>query len=271
MLKFRFSILLALAAVLHSYEAAFAAYPQNYLSDKLGAEVSAAAKLTAPFEPNALLSDGPISKGRFAFAPVEQSRTCTVDLGRPRTFDRIQLGTSGNATSVAVEASSQGSDGPFMKVCETDHPVHLQTLWLPLTTARWLRFDFGLGSDRIGVHSVRIYKGYEHPGLADVTGLLGERVKPELPGLKHFRSNVAAGNWAGACSELRAFFAAAHKPEAPPNPACDLSRANEFIAGNLNFAGLRRTDPPPIDWAWMKTTDWYEHKNFFTALVNNFP
>jgi hypothetical protein len=92
----RFSILLASAATFPWCSPALAAYPQNYLSAKLGAKVMTTAKLTGPFEPNALLSDGPISKGRFAFAPVDQHHTFTVDLGQPRTFDRIQLGASGS-------------------------------------------------------------------------------------------------------------------------------------------------------------------------------
>ena len=136
MRKSRFGTLLTLAAVLSSWPVAIAEYPQNWLSQELGARVSAAAKLAGPFEPNALLSDGPISRGRFAFAAVEQSRTFTVDLGRPRTFDRIQLGTSGDPTSVTVEISSHGPDGPFVKVCEVDHPIYLQTLRLPLSSAR---------------------------------------------------------------------------------------------------------------------------------------
>ena len=45
-----------------------------------GAKVMTAAKLTGPFEPNALLSDDPISKGRFAFTPVNQLHAFTVDL-----------------------------------------------------------------------------------------------------------------------------------------------------------------------------------------------
>ncbi len=58
--KLRFSILLAMAAMFHCCGPALAAYPQNYLSEKLGVKVLTAAKLTGPFKPNALLSDGPI-------------------------------------------------------------------------------------------------------------------------------------------------------------------------------------------------------------------
>jgi len=260
--KLRFSILLAVAAMFHCCGPALAAYPQNYLSEKLGAKVLTAAKLTGPFKPNALLSDGTISKGRFAFAPVDQLHTFTVELGQTRTFDRIQLGTSGTPSSVIIEVSSQTLNGPFKRVCETRNPGHFQILRLPLTTARWLRFDFGRRSERTGVHSLRIYKSYEHPGLTKVTKLLHTRIKTDLHCLKKFRSKVAAGNWPTACSELRAHFAITHKPENPPNPDYDLDRAKKFAAGELDFAGLSRTDPSPIDWAWMKTTDWYEHKNF---------
>ena len=69
--RFRFVALAALAAVLSLCGPVFAAYPQNHLSDKLGARVLTSSKLTGPFKPDALLSDGPVSKGRFAFAPVE--------------------------------------------------------------------------------------------------------------------------------------------------------------------------------------------------------
>lgn len=209
--RFRFIALPALAAVLSLYGPVFAAYPQNHLSGKLGAKVLTSAKLTGPFKPDALLSDGPVSKGRFAFAPVDQHRTFTVDLGRQRTFDRIQLGTGGNPASVAIEVSWQSLEGPFRKVCETRNPAFFQILRLPSTTARWLRFDFGRDSDRTVVHSLRIYKGYEHPNLAEVTELLGDRIKTDIPALKDFHRQVAAGNWAAACRELRDYFVRTHK------------------------------------------------------------
>ncbi|MBW8040553.1 MAG: hypothetical protein FVQ85_11185 [Planctomycetes bacterium] len=258
----RFSTLLVLAMGFYSYGPVFAKYPQNFLSQKLGAKVQTAAKLIGPFDPNALLSDGPISRGRFAFAPVDQHHTFTVDLGRPCTFDRIQLGASGSPPSVIIEVSSQSLDGSFREICQARDPVHFQILRLPLTTARWLRFDFGRRSIRTGVHTIRIYKGYEHPGLTEVTKLLRDRIKPDLTSLKNFYSQVADDNWPAACSELRARFASIHKPESPTNSSYDLDRANKYAAGDLNFAGLSRKDPLPIDWAWMKTTDWYEHKNF---------
>ncbi|MHC4312758.1 MAG: heparinase II/III family protein [Planctomycetota bacterium] len=259
--KLGFRSLLALAVLLCLYGRVCAKYPQNYLSKKLGAKVQTAAKLTGPFQPNALLSDGPVSKGQFAFGPVNL-HAFTVDLGQTRTFDRIQLGTSGGPSSVIIEVSSKSLDGPFEKVFELHDPVFFQILRLPLTKARWIRFDFGRRSNRTGIHHVRIYKGYEHPNLAEVTRLLHELIKQDLPALKNFRSQVAAGNLPAACSELRTYFAQNHKPDAPPNPAYNLDRAKKFIAGDLNFALLSRTDPPPIDWSWMKTTDWYEHKNF---------
>ncbi|MHC4694088.1 MAG: heparinase II/III family protein [Planctomycetota bacterium] len=260
--KQSFHPLFALAVLLCSHGRLFAKYPQNYLSKKLGATVHTSAKLAGPFEPNALTSNGPISRGQFALAAVNQLHAFTVDLGQPRTFDRIQLGTSGSPSSVSIEVSSKGPDGPFQKVFQLRDPVFFQILRLPLTTARWIRFNFGRRSERTGIHRVRIYKGYEHPDLAEVTKLLHERIKQDLPALKNFRSKVAAGNSPAACSELRLYFASTHKPDAPPNPAYNLDRAKKFIAGDLNFALFSRTDPPPIDWAWMKTTDWYEHKNF---------
>lgn len=260
--KLGFRTLLALAVLLCSHGRVFAKYPQNYLSKKLGAKVQTAAKLAGPFQPNALLSDGPISKGQFALAPVNQFHAFTVDLGQPRTFDRIQLGTSGGPSSVIIEVSSKSLDGPFQKVFELRGPVYFQILRLPLTKARWIRFDFGRRSERTGIHKLRIYKGYEHPDLTEVTKLLHERLKQDLPPLKNFRSKFAAGNLPAACSELRTYFAQNHKPDTPPNPDYNLDRAKKFIAGDLNFAILSRTDPLPIDWSWMKTTDWYEHKNF---------
>lgn len=253
--------LLAIVAVYPSGEGV-ASYPRNYLSEELGASVFTEAKLTGPFEPNSLRSDGPVSKGRFAFAPIEQRRSFTVDLGQVRTFDRIQIGTAGNPSTVSVGISSQGPDGPFRQICEVPGPVFLQVIRLPLSSTRWLRFDLGRGAGRIGVHWVRIYKGYEHPGLAEVTQLLCERTKPGLPGLEEFYTQVGAGQWAAACSALRAYFASAHKPDVPPDPDYDLERAKGVIAGELDYAGLSRVDPHPIDWSWMKTTDWYEHKNF---------
>jgi len=136
--KLLISFLFITAFILLYSGPALAKYPQNYLSAKLGAKVTTKAKLTGPFQPNALLSDGPISRGRFAFAPADQQQVFTVDLGQSRTFDRIQLGTSGNPASVIIEVSSQSPEGPYQKVFELRDPVFFQILSLPLTKARWI-------------------------------------------------------------------------------------------------------------------------------------
>jgi heparinase II/III-like protein len=237
------------------------AYPQNLLSARLGARVFTQAKLARNGNPNAILSDGPISKGRFRFAPVDQQQVFTVDFGQLREFDRVQLGTGRNVPQVIISIANK-QQGSYKKIFSTNDLAYFQILCLPRTQARYVRFDFGAGANGAAIHSVRIYKRYEHPRLSEVTRLLHERIKPNLTGLEKFYQAAQKKDWPAACSELRAYYAQTHKPQAKPNPNYDLSRAETLAAGNLNFAGLARIDPVPVDWSYMKTTDWYEHKNF---------
>jgi len=237
-------------------------YPPNLLSAKSGAGITTQAKLQANADPNALLSDGPISKGRIRFAAIDQQRTFTADLGIQREFNRIEIGTGGQPPKITIAVATAGPAGPYKTVCEIEDPGFLQTLRFPSTKARYVKFDFGKAPNACIVHNVRLYKGYEHPALAEVTNLLHARIKPNLPGLEKFYKAADQADWPNACSELRAYFASVKKPQGPPSGAYDLSRAQGFVDGALNFAGLARTDTLPIDWAYMKTTDWYEHKNF---------
>ena len=69
------------------------------------------------------------------------------------------------------------------KVFEKTEFGWFQVLRLPLTKARWVRFDCGESATGVSVRAVRIYKGYEHPKLVEVTKLLHEKIKPGLPGL----------------------------------------------------------------------------------------
>ena len=236
-------------------------YPSNYLSAKMGARVTTQAALQGRADPNAILSDGPISRGQLRFAAIEQTRSFTVDLGRERAFDRVQIGTGGQPGRIRIEVANDGPAGPYKTVCEMESPAFFQTLRFPLAKARYVRFDFGRAANGCLVHGVRLYKGYEHPRLVEVTKLLHAKIKPGLPALERFYRAAEEGDWPKACSELRAYFASVHKPGPPANNH-DLSRARTIAQGALNFAGLPRTDTVPIDWTYMKTTDWYEHKNF---------
>ena len=69
------------------------AYPVNYLSRKLGASVTTQAELAPESDVGDLLSDDPVSNGGFEFADVDQRQVFTVDLGRPRAFDRVEFGS----------------------------------------------------------------------------------------------------------------------------------------------------------------------------------
>jgi len=237
-------------------------YPQNYLSAKLGARIMTPSKLTGDADPNAILSDGPISRGRVRFADIEQERVLIADLGAQREFDRLEIGTGGQPERVAIAATNAGPSGPYEMLCEIEMPGYLQTLRFPLVKARYVRFDFGSAAQGCVVHSVRLYKGYEHPGLVEVTKLLYARIKPNLAGLEKFYKAAEAEDWPNACRELRAYFASVKELQGGPISGYDITPAQSFLEGSLNFAGLARTDTVPIDWAYMKTTDWYEHKNF---------
>lgn len=246
------------------------AYPENYLSKKLGASITTQAKLDGKSGPNALLSDGPISRGGFVFAMVEQPQVFTVDLGQERIFDRVDFG-SGNhgsprcAKIVKISVSDKSADGPYRQVFEQSDLVRLQVLRLPEVKARWVRFDLGSSSEGAHVWGVRIYRGYKHPKLVEVTKLLHEQIKPDLPGLESFYAAAQKGDWKKACSALRAYCVAKYPEEKPApgtKPDLTLQAAQDIYDGKLEYAGFVVMDKLPIDWAYMKTTDWYEHTNF---------
>lgn len=237
-------------------------YPVNYLSAKLGASVSTPSQLAKNSKASNILSDGPVANGNILFAGAEQHRVFTVDLGKMRTFDRVDYGCGGDWHSVKIEAAAKSADGPYTKVFEKDGLGVFQVLRLPLTKARWVRFDLGTSRGMAGAHSMRIFKGYEHPRLAQVTKLLYAQIKPGLPGLERFYAAAKKNDWKLACKELRAYYAARHKPEGAPNPKYDLKRVTDLYNGKLDHAGILDIQKVPIDWAYMKTGDWYEHKNF---------
>lgn len=258
-------IALICLTVLGSYANAHA-FPENYLSAKLGASVQTKAKIMDNKDPNVLMSDGPLSRGGFVFGDVDQDQWFVVDFGSRRTFDRVDFGADNGGggrcvKQVDISVSDKGPDGPFRKVYTKKDFGLFQILRLPSVTARWVRFDVGKGTPGKFMRSLRIYKGYRHPGVVEVTKLLHSRIKPQIPGLDKFYKAAERGEWKQACKDLRAYFAAA-QPAGAPNPKYDTKVADEYAAGHLNFAGIPRESVVPIDWAYQYNTDWYEHKNF---------
>ncbi|MDO8684861.1 MAG: alginate lyase family protein [Armatimonadota bacterium] len=243
-------------------------YPENLLSRKLGASVSTKSKIWGDNDINAILSDKPISRGGFSFADVQQHQAFTVDLGQEKAFDRIQFGSDNGGgfrspRILRIMISNNGPEGTFQIVLEKTDLGWQQTLRLPLCKARWVRFDFGEGKNGVHVHTVRIYKGYEHPKLADVTKFLHERIKPGQSGLEKFYSAANAGKWEQACKALRAYYTAKFPmTDDKPDSKYDLTRAKDYASGKLEYGGIPRQEVVPIDWIYQKNTDWYEHKNF---------
>ena len=242
-------------------------YPDNYASPKIGASVICEAKLEGNQDPNKLLSDAPAPRGRLVFAKVEQKQVFIVDLGDERIFDRVDFGTGNagddrNAKRVRIEVSRKSLEGPYETIFEKkDLGLH-QVLRLPKVKGRWVRFDLGEGAEGALVHYLRIYKGYEHPRLNEVTRLLHERIKPDLPGLEAFYKAAESSNWKAACAALRDYCRKKYPLEDKPDPKYNLSRAEGMRSGDLDFAGIKDKQVVPIDWAYMKNGDWYEHKNF---------
>ena len=246
-------------------------YPEDFLARDSGVTITTKSRLAGRGDPNALRSDGVVGGGRVTFAQAAQPRSFVVDLGLERTFDRVQIGVGG-IDDVAVGISKTGADGPFETIFRKGSLGAFQVLRLPLTNARWAQFDFGDGSGG-GVREMRIYKGYEHPKLEEVTKLLYERIRPGLPELASFYAAAEAGDWPKACAQLRAYYKQKQNVDPAPDPAnmtkeqLDarkqlLDRAEELASGKLGFAGITRQETVPIDWSYQKTGDWYEHKNF---------
>ena len=267
MLKKYFVIIVCLGMLLGAVLPA-QCYPENYLSDKLGASVSTQAKLWGNDKVEVILSDGPVSKGGFIFADIRQKQVFIVDLGQERIFDRMTFGSDNKGGNripklLKIEASSKGPDGPYQTILEKSDLGWFQVLRLPLAKARWVRFDLGEGEMGALVRAIRIYKGYEHPKLEEITKLLHECISPGMPGLEKFYAAADAGDWAKACTELRNYYATKFKlDDDPPNPKYDLTRVQDYVSGKLDYAGILRYETVPIDWSYQATTDWYEHKNF---------
>lgn len=243
-------------------------FPVNYASATLGASVSTPSKILGGNDLSNILSDGPVSKGEFSFADVQQQNVFTIDLGQKQIFDRIQFGSDNEGgprspSTLTISVASAGPDGPYKTVLVKNPIAWFQVIRLPKTVeARWVRFDMGERATGASVRALRIYKGYEHPKTVEVTKLLHERIRPGLPGLEKFYAASDAGNWKLACKELRDYFALTHKPDGPPDPKYDLTRNKVYMSGTLDFAGLSVQNTVPIDWSYEKTSDWYEHKNF---------
>ncbi|MHC4744215.1 MAG: hypothetical protein ACYS8Z_20040, partial [Planctomycetota bacterium] len=216
-------------------------YPRNLLSPKLGASITTKSELRGSADPNALLSDGPISRGRLRFADIPQNRSFTADLGARREFDTIEIGTGGQPGNIEISVAVENRTGPYKTVCKVDAPGYFQTLRFQLVKARYVRFDFAKAPHGCIVHNLRLYRGYKRPRLIEVTKLLHERIKPRLPGLEGFYKAAEAQDWPRACKELRAYFACLKKPEGPPAENYDLTRANSIFEGKLDFARLQRT------------------------------
>lgn len=218
--------------------------------------------MSGKYKPTDILNDGPISRSGIAFSRKDQPWVFTVDLGQTRTFDRVDYGTSGGSKRVSIEVSNKSADGPYKKVFQKDNLGQFQVLRLPLVKARWVRFDLGAGPGGASAWGLRIFKGYEHPRLVEVTKMLHERIQPGLPGLEKFYAASDAGDWKKACKELRAYYAPRFKPEGKPDPKYDVKRVTEYYDGKLDYAGIVNQQKLPVDWAYQKTGDWYEHKNF---------
>ncbi|MGC8862407.1 MAG: heparinase II/III family protein [Armatimonadota bacterium] len=262
-----FDVIMAWCAVILLAPTALASFPQNLLSGKLGTKVFTNARLADNSRLEDILSDGIISKGQFRFDKIDQQQVFTVDFGCEREFDRVEFGSAGwgeegGAKVLRIGVSRTWPDGPFEQVYERQKVGYFQVCRLPLTRARWVRFDLGRGTEGALVHSVRIYKGYRHPDLVEVTKLLADRIAPDVPGLEGFYSAVKARNWTTAAAKLRAYYARTHPPKDPPDPNADLRAAEQYASGDLDFAGIKRRETVPIDWSYQETRDWYEHKNF---------
>ena len=84
-----------------------------------------------------------------------------------------------------------------------------------------MRFDFGEGSGSLGVGSLRLYQGYEHPHLVTVTELLHRQIDGNAP-----RTVLADGIAAspGAATGKLVFDSATAQSYAARGEGCSLVR-----------------------------------------------
>ncbi len=242
------------------------AYPENYASPKLGASVITRAEIEAKRNPNTLLSESPVPRGEIAFARISQQQVLTVDLGDQRIFDRVDFGTgsadgSRAAGKLRIDIASESVEGPYKPIFEQAGRGYYQVIRLPKIKARWVRFDLGQGAEGFSIHSIRIYKAYEHPRLSEAARLLSEKIKPALPGFDTFYKAVEDRNWSLACAFLRAHCAETHLPVSGPEPTLDLDQADRLMTGDLGCEGVNRQEIPPIDWARLESPDWVSHRS----------
>lgn len=256
----------ATAVVLLSAAQVVTAYPANYLSPELGAKLVVQGRLADGSKAESLLSSGPVSRGEITYADGGQRCGFVADLGSERQFDRVDFGSGNGGSdravkSLKIEISNSGVEGTYRTILTRSDLGYMQVLRLPLTKARWVRFDFGECAHGPYVHSLRLYKGYEHPRLAQVMALIAQRMDADQAGLEGFRRAALRKDWTSAAKALRRYYTSKFKPD-PRMKDYDISRAEGLYAGKLSFAGIDRQDTLPIDWSYQKTTDWYEHKNF---------
>ena len=136
----RFPVAAACAGLM-SLGATADAYPTNLLSARLGASVSTEARLSGATQPEDLLSEGPVSNGRIAFAGIRQRRDFTIGLGGLRPFDRAELSVGGARPTLTISVSREGPGGVFTNVLTREGLGAFQVLRLPETSARWVRLS----------------------------------------------------------------------------------------------------------------------------------
>ena len=254
-----------IAVVLLAIAQVATAYPTNYLSSELGARLTLQGRLVDGDKIESLLSSGPVSKGGVTYADGGRCGF-VADLGAQRQFDRVDFGSGNGGTGRAVKSlkigvSASGVEGTYRTIFTWSDFGFTQVLRLPPTKARWVRFDFGECAHGPYVHSLRLYKGYKHPRLAQIMSLIAQRMDTKQAGLANFRRAASLGKWTPAAKELRRYYASRLKPY-PPMKDYDTSRVQALYDGKIGFAGIDRDDRLPIDWVYQKSTDWYEHKNF---------
>ncbi|MHC4443434.1 MAG: heparinase II/III family protein [Planctomycetota bacterium] len=199
----------------------------NLATPDHGTKISSPADLSPGYDLRSIIDPkkypGDLRDGFCQFADTDQHEMFTIDLGRVLAGGLAIIRTHPGYGSVhgdpdnrrprqiVVGVSAKGNEGSWRTVRsylgKENVPRRFSIVWDD-EPVRYLRFDLGRNSDKIGsrMSDVRIFPRYRLLPLAERLGDIDKLLKPDIAELKPFRWAVAAKDYRKAAAGLRRHF-----------------------------------------------------------------